>query len=148
MWTFYRWIPKAFAEAALVRGLTSHNGSAMWVFATGGENTYRPGDGITKGAWLLAYDINKRSVYDNILTVRTINFESPAFDGEGKHPLFNILKENERGAVGIGVHRQKTTTLHLHATRFATKKEVATALGHTSEMNVSDNFRPGKTWPK
>lgn len=143
MLTLVRWIPKEHAPTAVEKGLMSHNGSAMWVFDL--NKTYRPGNAIVNNAWLVAYDLDN-TAKANIETRGHINFEDQGFGGEAAHPASVIVKENEPGAYGIGRMRQSTTNYHTTA-RFATKKEVAKALG-LKEMEVSDHFRPGKTWPQ
>jgi len=142
MWSLFRWVPKEHASTAVEKKLMSHHGSAMWVFDLKGS--YRPGQGISKDAWLVAYDLDKTAA-DNIRTREHINFESPSFGGEAEHPTQVIVKANEDGAYGIGRMRQAITSMHVKA-RFATKKEVAKALG-LKESEVADGYRPGRTWP-
>ena len=73
-----------------------------------------------------------------------MDFENPEFGGENKHPWMIIVKNNEPGAYGIGRYRQATTNFHTKS-RYATKKEVAKALG-VSEMEVGDAYRPAGGW--
>ncbi|EBA10537.1 hypothetical protein [Sagittula stellata] len=137
--TFYRWVPKDHAEDALASGLVSHNGSAMWIFSM--EKGYRPN--MVKGRILLAFDLTDPAA-TNITTKKLLDFEDPEFGGENKHPWKIIVKNNEPGAYGIGRHRQATTNFHTKS-RYATKKEVAKALG-VSEMEVGDAYRPAGGW--
>ena len=141
MGKFFRWIPSQHAVAALRDGMVSHNQSALWVFESTG--TYKPGNNITRGAYLLAYEVTDTAT-TNIKTVKTINFLDVNYVGESDHPLFNIVKDNEPGAYGIGRHRQKTTNLHA-TTRYARKSEVAWALG-LNEREVGVAYRPEKAW--
>lgn len=141
-WSLYRWVPKQHAPAAVANKLMSHNGSAMWVFDL--KESYRPGKAISANAFLVAYDFDKTAEI-NIKTRQLINFESEDFKGEKHHPAHVIVKENEKGAYGIGRMRQGITQLHTTA-RYATKKEVAKALG-LKEREVADGYCPGNTWP-
>ena len=142
MWSLFRWIPKEHAPTAVGKKLMSHNGSAMWVFDL--KQSYRPGQAISSNAWLVAYDLDQ-TAETNIKTRQHIDFESEGFGGEAAHPAHVIIKENEKGAYGIGRMRQGCTNFHVTA-RFATKKEVAKALG-LKEMEVAEGYRPGSTWP-
>jgi hypothetical protein len=142
-WSLFRWIPKQYAEASLKKKLMSHQGNkATWVFDL--KEPYRPERAIYTDALLVRYDLD-RTAETNIKNRQHIDFESDSFKGETKHPTDVITKENERGAFGIGRIRQGSTNIHATA-RFATKKEVAKALG-LSEREVSDTYRPGDTWP-
>ncbi|MEM5421991.1 hypothetical protein [Paraburkholderia ferrariae] len=141
-WSLFRWIPKQHAATAVEEKLMSHNGSALWVFDL--EQSYRPGRAISGNAWLVAYDLD-RTAESNIKTRQHIDFESAGFRGEAAHPADVIIKENEKGAYGIGRMRQSTTKFHVTA-RFATKNEVASALG-LDKKEVTDGYRPGRTWP-
>jgi hypothetical protein len=141
-WSLYRWVPKQYAPAAVADKLMSHNGSAMWVFDL--KESYRPGKAISANALLVAYDFDK-TAETNIRTRQHIDFESEDFKGEKHHPAHVIVKENEKGAYGIGRMRQGITQLHATA-RYATKKEVAKALG-LKEREVADGYCPGNTWP-
>lgn len=141
--TFYRWVPREYAEAALRERLLSHNGSAMWVFDL--TKPYRPGRNITRNAYLIAYDVDDLA-RSYIEEKGHISFESDEFEGEGKHPRLIIVKNNEEGAYGLGRMRQGATNPHVKKTRLATKKEVAKALG-LSVLEVSDDYRMGTTWP-
>jgi hypothetical protein len=141
-WSLFRWVPKEHALAAVAENLQSHHGSAMWVFDL--KQSYRPGAAISRNAWLVAYDLDK-TAENNIKNTRPIDFESADFQGEASHPVDVIVKENEPGAYGIGRMRQGITKMHTTA-RFATKKEVAQALG-LKEREVADGYRPGKNWP-
>jgi len=142
MWSLFRWVPKQRALAAVEEKLMSHHGSAMWVFDL--KQSYRPGSAISANAWLVAYDFDQTAEI-NIKTRQHIDFESEGFRGEAHHPADIIVKENEQGAYGIGRMRQGITKMHVTA-RFATKKEVAKALG-LNEKEVADGYRPGRTWP-
>jgi hypothetical protein len=113
----------------------------MWVFDLKGA--YRPGHAISGNAYLVAYDLDKTAA-TNIKTRQHIDFESEAFKGEKHHPADVIVKENEKGAYGIGRMRQCHTQLHTTA-RFATKKEIAKALG-LREIEVPEGYRAGPTW--
>ncbi|MEL7090775.1 MAG: hypothetical protein AAFN94_03480 [Pseudomonadota bacterium] len=145
MATFYRWVPREHAEAAFELGLVSHNGSATWIFSMDVGNFYRPSVSITKDAWLLAFEVSDNAT-TNLTTHNLIKSTADDYEGENQHPWKNIVKDNEIGAIGIGRHRQKTTNWHTE-TRWATKKEVAKALG-ISELSVDVGYRPGRTWPK
>ena len=114
----------------------------MWVFDLAGA--YRPGQAISKNAWLVAYDLDQ-TAETNIKTRQHVDFEVQGFEGEAGYPAHVIVKENEKGAYGIGRMRQACTNMHVTA-RFATKKEVAKALD-LSEREVADGYRPGRTWP-
>jgi hypothetical protein len=137
MAVFARWVPRDFAEAAIEAGLVSHNGSAMWIFEL--TQNYRPGNRIAKGSCLVAYELDDTAT-NNVKNVLHIDFEDDDFKGEGKHPNNIIVKNNEPGAYGIGVLRQKITNYHV-TTRYATKKEVAKALGF-SEKDDIDAYKP------
>lgn len=139
---FYRWVPMAHAQTARANGLVSHNGSAMWIFSLG--QAYRPGAGISRGSCLLAFDLDEVATL-NVTTREHIDFEDDRFDGEGRHPRQIIVKHNEPGAYGLGTMRQRYTNFHT-TTGFATKREVASALG-LNEREVSDNYRPPGGWP-
>jgi len=142
MWSLYRWIPKEHAPTAVGKKLMSHNGAALWVFDL--SKPYRPGQAISNNAWLVAYDLDA-TAESNIKSREHIDFEDESFKGEAKHPTKVIVKENEKGAYGIGRMRQGCTNMHVTA-RFAKKKEVAKALG-LDEREVADGFRPGSSWP-
>ena len=142
MGRFVRWVPKEHAPKAIELGLLSHNKSAMWIFDL--SKPYRPGRGIYQNALLLAYDLDKTAT-DNIEGREHIDYESEEFEGEGKHPMKVIVKNNEVGAYGIGRQRQGVTNLHTR-TSYATKKEVAKALG-LKEIEVSNSYRPPTGWP-
>ena len=137
-----RWVPRQFAAAAVEGGLMSHHGSAMWVFDL--EQSYRPGDGVTRNAVLIVFTLDDTAIL-NISTRDHIDFEDPSFGGEGAHPTAVIVKNNEPGAYGIGRMRQGITNLHTR-TRYATKKEVAKALG-LKEREVPDSRKPPTGWP-
>ncbi|MEM5403205.1 hypothetical protein [Paraburkholderia unamae] len=141
-WSLFRWIPRQHALTAVEEKLMSHNGSALWVFDL--EQSYRLGQAISGNAWLVAYDLD-RTAETNIKNRQHVDFESEDFRGEAAHPADIIVKENEKGAYGIGRMRQSTTKFHVTA-RFATKKEVARAL-RLKEVEVADGYRPGRTWP-
>lgn len=138
---FVRWVPKQFAAQAIQGGLVSHNGSAMWIFDLAQE--YRPGSGVTHGAVLVAYDLDKVAV-TNVTTRGHIDFEDEAFGGEAAHPDEIIVKHNERGAYGLGRRRQAITNMHTTA-RYATKKEVAKAL-KLNEKEVDEKYKPDGGW--
>ncbi|MBV6868202.1 hypothetical protein ACDJ03_00735 [Xanthomonas axonopodis pv. nakataecorchori] len=142
---FFRWVPRKYASNAIDFGLTSHNGSAMWIFGMGQGQTYRPGQAIYKGAYLIAYTLDEVAT-NNITTSYLINFESAEFEGEAAHPSHVIIKSNEPGALGIGKMRQRNTNTKTHVkTSYATKSEVAKAL-EKSELEVSVEFKPPTGW--
>lgn len=145
MATFYRWVPREHADAAFELGLVSHNNSATWVFRMDIPGFYRPSVSISANAWLLAFDVSDNATA-NLTSHNQIKSTDPDFTGENDHPFKNIVKDNEKGAIGIGRHRQKTTNLHTK-TRWATKREVAKAL-NISQLSVDEKYRPGKTWPQ
>jgi hypothetical protein len=142
MLSLFRWVPKEYAESAKESNLMSHHGSAMWVFDL--KQAYRPGAAISRNAILLAYDLDDTAEI-NITTRQHINFESQDFDGEAAHPAHVIVKANEPGAYGIGRQRQGATKFHTKV-RYATKKEVAKALG-LKEIEVADGYKPPGGWP-
>ncbi len=138
---FVRWVPKQHEEAAIRGGLLSHNKSAMWIFDL--SQAYRPGNNISRGAILIAFTVDK-TAHDNIKNGTTIDFENSSFGGEAAHPNAVIIKKNEPGAYGLGRQRQGVTNLHC-TTGYATKKEVAKALG-LNEREVADNYKPRTGW--
>lgn len=140
-----RWVPTRFADQALTTGLISHNGSAMWVFDL--DQTYRPGAAISRDAWLIVYDMDETATLNVQNTDLQIDFESDQFRGEGKHQMHVIVKSNETGAYGIGYKRQLITDLHTK-TRYATKKEVAKALGLTEREVDDQKYKPTGGWPR
>lgn len=138
---FFRWVPKVHAETAKKTGLISHNGSALWLFDL--TKDYRPGRAMSDNGILLAYELDETATAN--IERQTIDFESEYFKGEGKHPEHNIVKKNEVGAYGIGRRRQAPTNLHTK-TKYATKKEVASALG-LSVLEVNKKYEPDGGWP-
>jgi hypothetical protein len=144
MGLFYRWAPSEHAEKAIENGLVSHNGSAMWIFSL--ASVYRPGAAISKDACLIAYDLDAIAT-NNVQSVEHIDFEAENFTGENGHPRQIIVKNNEPGAYGIGRGRQAATNHHAK-TRYATKKEVARALGLKEiETAVGTHKPPGvRVW--
>ena len=92
MTQFVRWVPKQHADRSIELGLLSHNKSAKWIFDL--DQEYRPGAGVTRNAYLIAYDMDDTATR-NILDREHINFEDDAFEGEGKHPMKIIVKHNE-----------------------------------------------------
>src|SRR4051794_38736009 len=139
MTLFARWVPKEYAEAAIEAGLVSHNNSAMWVFEL--SQTYRPGSRIIKGSCLIVYELDDTATH-NVKTVLHMDFESRNFKGEGKHPNHIIVKNNEPGAYGLGKLRQNYTNYHT-TTRYATRREVARALG--LKVREVDAYKPPNT---
>ncbi len=144
---FYRWVPSQFAANAVNKGLLSHNGSALWIFSL--DKSYRPGNGITTGACLIAYDLDQTAT-QNVTTIGLVDFEGDAdtWKGENGHPWQIIVKKNEQGAYGVGRLRQGATKTHTR-TRYASKKEVAKALDlNEMEDGVTSRKPPGLTsWP-
>jgi len=98
---------------------------------------------MTHNAYLIAYDLDDTAT-ENVRTVQHIDFESDTFQDEAAHPNAIIVKNNEPGAYGLGKTRQKITNLHVTAINYATKKEVAKALGR-SELEV-DSYKPPGGW--
>lgn len=141
MYTFYRWVPKAFADTAVTSGLISHNTSAMWIVDIKGGN-YRPG--MSSGAVLIAYDVDDTAA-DNIRTVGLLNFEEDTFLGEAQHPDKVIVKNNEIGAYGLGKTRQQICNMHCK-TRLAKEAEVRKALGASKKDDIS-GYKPKSGWP-
>lgn len=139
---FFRWVPKVHAANAIQRGLLSHNGSAMWLFDL--TQAYRPGNAISNNAILIAYELDVLATA-NLTTRQHIDFESDEFLGENQHPNHIIVKNNEIGAYGVGRMRQAVTNLHTR-TRYATKPEVAKALG-INQMEVDPKYKPATGWP-
>jgi len=111
----------------------------MWIFEL--TQTYRPGNRIVKDSCLIVYDLDPVAT-QNVKTIMHIDFEDESFNGEGRHPTNVIVKENEPGAYGLGKMRQQITNKHT-TTRYATRKEVAKALG-LKEREV-DAYRPPNT---
>lgn len=142
MTQFVRWVPRVHAPAALISGLVSHNTSAMWVFDL--AQAYRPAARISNGSILIAYDLDATATA-NILNRGHIDFEDNGFNGEAQHPECIIVKNNEPGAYGLGSMRQRITNMHT-TSRYATKREVARALG-LSEREVGAAYRPTTGWP-
>ena len=141
---FARWVPQEHAAAAIEAGFVSHNHSAMWIFDL--SQTYRPGNGITKNSCLIAYELDATATHNvKKKTLLHKNFEDDDFGGESKWPNHIIVKRNEPGAYGVGKHRQKTTNYHVK-TRYATRQEVAKALG-LNEREV-DVYKPPTGWSK
>jgi hypothetical protein len=147
--TFFRWVPKDYAQAAVdaMYPLVSHNGSATWIFQMRDRNDYRPR--MFRGRLLVAYDMNDNAA-TNITTNRIVrvNFgdgtDTDPYNGENGHPWGVIIKANEIGALGLGRYRQKTTSLHTRA-RYANKREVASAL-EVNERSIPDAYIPPGGW--
>jgi len=140
---YVRWVPRAHAATALANGLVSHNTSAMWIFDL--AMPYRPSAGISHGGVLLAFDISANA-QTNLTTHRHKNFEDDDYGGEAAHKWEIIIKENERGAYGIGKHRQATTNFHT-TTRYATRAEVKSALGLRGDDQAPEAYKPPGGWP-
>ncbi len=125
--TLFRWVPSQYAEKAKDAGnLLAHNGGALWVFDI--NKSYRPGETITHGAVLIAYDLDDHA-WINITTRDHQDFEKGGWLGETKHPRQIIVKSNEPGAYGIGWMRSANTFPHLKAVRYATLDETGKAIG-------------------
>lgn len=139
---FYRWVPKQHADDAIEKGLVSHgNRIALWVFAMDGD--YRPSMG-KRGNLLIYYELDDKATR-NITERELIDFESEEFRGEAQHDREIITKSNEPGAYGIGKFRQGLTNKHVTSKGYATKKEVAKALG-LKEREVGDAYTPRGGW--
>ena len=104
---------------------------------------YRPGAG-SRGSVLVYYDLDATAEKNIKDKTKQINFEDERFQGKAGHPRLVIVKNNEPGAYGQGKLRQMITNMHLTAKGYATKKEVAKALGLT-EMEV-EAYKPGAGW--
>lgn len=138
---FFRWVPKQHAVASVGAGLLPHNKSAMWIFDL--SKTYRPGNAISRGGVLIVFSMDDTATR-NVREHAQIDFEDAAFGGEAAHPNLNIVKSNEPGAYGLGRQRQAVTNLHT-TTSYATKKEVAKALG-LNIREVVDAYKPYAGW--
>ncbi len=96
---------------------------------------------------LIAYELDDTGTAN--LHRRQVNFEAPGFLGEAGYPQDIIVKNNERGAFGLGKGRQRTTNYHVTRTRYASREEVAKALNisvrNTSILNI---FKPPGGWPR
>jgi len=111
---------------------------AFWVFEL--SSTYRPGRRLLRDRILLVFDFGPRG--DTVVKNQEnwIRYPSSKFLGETKHPGGVIVKDNERGAYGIG--QMIFDMLPANAIRLASKEEVATALG-LSLIEVNWNQK----WP-
>lgn len=139
-----RWVPSKHAVKALDDKLVSHNESAMWVFDL--DQTYRPSSRLIKGKVLLRYKLDQTATI-NLTTRNHIDFESEEFHGERSHPRHIIVKSNEPGAYGIGRTRQVFTTLHVEKVEYASRREVAKALGiKVNETNILNSHEPPGGW--
>ena len=85
---------------------------------------YRPGRCIYQNAYLLAYEMDDTAT-TNIQEREHIDFEHESYKGEKAHPTKIIVKENEKGAYGIGHMRQWTTNRHVKVD-YATKHAIGT----------------------
>jgi hypothetical protein len=152
MATFYRWVPKRFAQSALESGLISHHErSAMWIFSMAAEYDYRPSMQSRRENGepyiLIAYELDDTGTAS--LHRRQVNFEAPDFLGEAGYPQDVIVKNNERGAFGLGKGRQRTTDYHVTRTRYASREEVAKALEISlRNTNILNIFKPPAGWPR
>ena len=110
---------------------------AFWVFEA--ESEYRPGRRIMKDRILLAFDFGAE--VDKIIRneANWVIYPSPACKGETKHPEQVIVKENERGAYGIGAGILARLTVN--SIRLATKAEIAKLLGlNIREVDVTPRW--------
>lgn len=142
MKVFYRWVPKAHAQDAIRAKLLSHSGSATWIFDA--TQPYRPG--VLHGAVLIAFELDSIAT-QNVTTREHMNFEDDGFHGEAAHPRNIIVKDNERGAYGLGRMRQAITNPHVTA-RYATKSEVAKVLNVREIDDRVDKHKPDVGWPR
>ena len=155
---FFRWVPKEHAATALASGFKAHTSAkaknqegltpALWIF-TLNDGSYRPS--MSTGSILIVYEVDDY-LADGFTSRNQIDFEDGydlagkhyEFGGESKHPDRTIVKKNEKGAYGVGWNVQATCAATT-TTRYATKAEVAKALGK-KEGEVSNDYRPGKAW--
>jgi len=143
---FFRWTPidaenvrdfKAGVLNYTWQGMPSRK--AFWVFEL--NSTYRPGRRIVKGRLLLAFDFGERGETVVKNPSNFVRFPSAEFKGETKHPTQIIVKDNERGAYGIGA--MIFSMLPAKSIRLATKPEIAKAL----EVSLKE-IDWTQDWPK
>jgi hypothetical protein len=145
MTLFFRWIKKSSPDCQAAKNgklVYSNNGKpsnkACWLAEEG--STYQAGTSIRHERVLVVFDFGPAG--DEVIKnpENHIDFESPEFKGEAKHPYQVIVKSNERGAYGVG--GCIVGHLGIRSVRLARKEEVAKALG-LSPREVQE-----QSWPK
>lgn len=147
--TFYRWVknPSSDLNQALEcnKLVYTNNGKpsrkARWLTEKGAD--YVPNKRLMKDRVLVVFELSDGSAAFIKNKTNQISSEDTSFNGEAKHPKKIIVKNNEKGAYGVGM--DLCTGLVITSTKVATKKEYAKVL-KLNEMEIPKGFNKVKKY--